>query len=256
LCVLGVLAFFGCARERYYVKAVELPGSKGRGLPETVGGATPRPYVVNGERYYPLPKSHGFVQLGAASWYGGEFHGKPTSSGEIFNMYSMTAAHKVLPFGTYVEVLNLSNGQRTVVRINDRGPFVKDRIIDLSRAAANNIGLIGPGVGDVKIIALGKEIGKSESGPSAGPILEAGGDLEKGEFTVQVGAFKERGNALSLADRMRGLFEYVNVVEYPDVDTKTIYRVHVSKSESLSQAGKMERRLEDMGFSDAFVVRI
>ena len=248
---LASLMFFACAPERSYVRRP--PGTKVIVLPETEKGR--RPYVVNGERYYPLSKADGFVQYGKASWYGKKFHGRPTASGERFNMYKRSAAHKTLPMGTHVLVLNLSNKKSSVVRINDRGPFIKGRIIDLSYAAAKEIGIVGPGVVSVKIVALGKEVGKlqSESGPR--PVVELA-DLERGEFTIQVGAFEDRENALTVADRLKVIFDYVHIAVYMDKDKKTIYKVQVSRSKTLTQAGKIEKKLEDMGFTEAFIVRI
>ncbi len=211
--------------------------------------------MINGKRYYPLPDSHGFVQFGKASWYGKKFHGRPTASGEIFNMYQKSAAHKTLPMGTYVKVTNLSNRKHIIVRINDRGPFVKERAIDLSYTAAKEIDLIGPGVTDVKIVALGMEVGKFESERGFKPLVKLK-DPKKGEFSVQIGAFKDKENALKIADRLKVLFDYVNITKYVDKNRKTFFRIHVSKSKTLTQAGTVEKRLEDMGFTGAFIVRI
>ena len=113
----------------------------------------PKPYKVLGKWYQPLPHSDGFRQRGLASWYGRDFHGKKTSSGEIYNMHAMTAAHKTLPLGTYVRVYNLENKRSTLVRINDRGPFVRGRIIDLSYSAAKEVGIVGPGTARVSLRA-------------------------------------------------------------------------------------------------------
>jgi rare lipoprotein A len=248
---LASLMLFACAPERSYVRRP--PGTKVIVLPETEKGR--RPYVVNGERYYPLSKADGFVQYGKASWYGKKFHGRPTASGERFNMYKRSAAHKTLPMGTHVLVLNLSNKKSSVVRINDRGPFVKGRIIDLSYAAAKEIGIVGPGVVRVKIVALGKEVGKLQSEHGPRPMVELA-DLERGEFTIQVGAFEDRENALTVADRLKVIFDYVHIAIYMDKDKKTIYKVQVSRSKTLTQAGKIEKKLEDMGFTKAFIVRI
>ena len=111
----------------------------------------PKPYKVFGKWYQPLPDSKGFRQRGIASWYGKNFHGKNTSNGEIYNMYAMTAAHKTLPFDTVVSVKNVENNKAIQVRINDRGPFVKGRIIDLTRSAFKRIGDLDLGVINVKI---------------------------------------------------------------------------------------------------------
>jgi rare lipoprotein A len=253
--LITCFCLFSCAREKSYVKIVKRPPSKSIMLPETKKGKLPKPYVINGKRYYPLPNSHGFVQFGKASWYGKKFHGRTTANGEVFNMYKKSAAHKTLPMNTYVRVLHLANGKSTVVRINDRGPFVKGRVIDLSYAAAKEIGLLGPGVVDVKVVALGREIGELKTEIGSRPLVEWN-DLKEGEFTVQVGAFQNKGNALGLADRLKVIFEYVNVSAYVDENKTTFYRVHVSKSKTLMQAGEIEKKLEEMGFTGAFIVRI
>lgn len=212
-------------------------------------------YIVNGERYYPLPDSMGYAETGKASWYGKNFHGQPTSSGEKYDMYKKTAAHKTLPLGTYVKVVNLENNKSTIVRINDRGPFVNGRIIDLSYSAAKEIDMVVAGIADVKVIALGKEIGDARSQNGSSPMLDIE-DFETGEFTVQVGAFKDKNNALNLAERLKADFDYVNIMEYSDKDHQVFFRVHVSKSTALSRAGEFKKKLEDMGFTDAFILRI
>jgi rare lipoprotein A len=110
--------------------------------------------VEFGERYKVLQSSNGFREKGLASWYGIDFHGRDTSSGEVYDMYEMTAAHKTLPLPTYVRVSNLDNGRSSIVKVNDRGPFIEGRIIDLSYAAAYRLGITGPGTANVEIIAL------------------------------------------------------------------------------------------------------
>jgi rare lipoprotein A len=114
----------------------------------------PEEYVVDGVTYRVLETARGYVEEGQASWYGEEFHGRRTSSGEPFDMYAMSAAHRSLPLPTYVRVTNLDNGLGTVVRVNDRGPFHGGRIIDLSWAAASKLGMIGPGTARVRVRAL------------------------------------------------------------------------------------------------------
>jgi rare lipoprotein A len=111
-------------------------------------------YVVKGRRYYILPTANGFRERGVASWYGEPFHGRKTASGEVYDMYKISAAHKNLPLQTWVEVRNLDNNQRLTVRINDRGPFVPGRIIDLSKAAAEELGILRPGLAKVHIRAI------------------------------------------------------------------------------------------------------
>lgn len=145
-----------------------------------------KPYTVNGKTYYPLKSAHGFVEEGMASWYGPGFHGKKTASGEVFNQYAMTAAHKTLPLGTRVRVTNLDNERSVLVRINDRGPFSKERIIDLSRAAASRLEITGRGTGRVRVQSLGGL-----------PEVDVKGDIS-GDFYIQLGAFGEKENARKL----------------------------------------------------------
>ena len=151
-------------------------------------------YTVRGKTYHPLKSARDFVETGVASWYGPGFHGKKTSNGERYNQNAMTAAHKLLPFGTRLRVVNLENGRVTEVRINDRGPFVDSRIIDLSRAAAKDLGMLNKGTARVRLIAL--EDGRESS------VLTPDGDM-LGLFYVQIGSFRERPRAVNLAEFMR-----------------------------------------------------
>lgn len=241
---------FSCAREQPYVKTpLAPPPSRKVIMPRAL-----EYYEVNGERYYPLSDAEGFVQYGTASWYGPKFHGRPTSSGQLFDMYQKTAAHKTLPLFTVVKVTNLSNQKSIIVPINDRGPFVKGREIDLSFAAGEEIGIVGPGLAEVKIMALGREVGMAESGGKLRPVVEVL-DFKVGEFTVQVGAFQNKENALRLADRMKSQYTYVNVAPFADGDNQLWYKVFVSKTTTLDRAAEIEKTLERLGFSDAFVVR-
>ncbi len=144
-----------------------------------------KPYTVNGKRYDPLRSHHGFVEEGVASWYGEDFHGKLTSNGEVYDMYAMTAAHKTLPLGVYVRVTNKQNGQSAVVRVNDRGPFVDTRIIDLSYAAAKQLGVVGPGTAPVRIEALGYRA----DGSDAAAGYRQPESYAVSAYAVQIGAF-------------------------------------------------------------------
>ena len=212
------VCLWGCAKKRSYVSTP--PPRDAIPVPDTKKGKIPEPYVVFGKRYYPLPDSHGFVQYGKASWYGKKFHGRRTSSGEIYDMHKRTAAHKTLPLGTYVKVTRLNTKQYAIVRINDRGPFVKGRIIDLSYAVAKELDVVGPGVVDVKLVALGKEVGTQPPSAGSRPLV-ALEDLRTGNFTIQVGAFQEKENALRLDERLRDHFAYIQISVYVDENGKT-----------------------------------
>lgn len=170
-----------------------LPGCSFRGestdeVRSSAGKKGPRgtkPYTVRGKTYHPLLSADGFREQGIASWYGPNFHGKTTANGERYDMYGMTAAHKLLPFGTKVKVTNIDNGKSIVVRINDRGPFVADRVIDLTKTGAEQIGMLAKGTAPVLIENVGSVRGLSD------------GNL-KGRFYVQVGAFANESNASKL----------------------------------------------------------
>src|SRR6266581_312542 len=185
LMICSLLLLPACAAHRATVEAPE--GRKQKG--------TQKPYTVNGERYEPLVSHEGFAQEGKASWYGKDFHGKLTSNGERYDMYAMTAAHKTLPLGVYVRVYNKSNGNEAIVRVNDRGPFVKGRIIDLSFTAAKKLGIVDSGTAPVRIEALGFG-SDSQSGKTA---YRAPVSYDAGCYTVQVGAFTVQSNARRLA---------------------------------------------------------
>lgn len=159
----------------------------------------------------------GNIQTGLASWYGQDFHGKITSSKEIYNMYDMTAAHRILPFGTYVMVTNLDNGKSVFVRINDRGPFIKGRIIDLSYAAAKVIGMVGPGVVPVKIEVL-KDISPKKSSQ---------------KFSVQVGAFIFKENAVELKKKLQKDYRNVYISVF-NTSHQKYYRVRIKVKNSES----------------------
>jgi rare lipoprotein A len=244
-----------CAGHTGHVRSPRPPSDTLIVLPSPTLDPKLRPYVIQGETFYPIPDADGFVEEGRASWYGKEFHGRPTASGEIYDMYKKTAAHKTLPLGTYVKVINISNHRHTIVRINDRGPFVKGRIIDLSYAAAKEIGLVGPGTAPARIIALGKEVAKLKSAVGLKPVVKVK-NLRDGHYTIQVCAFKETKNALRLADRLKILFGYVEVALSRDRNHGMLYRVRVSRSDSLTEALEIENRLEKMGFEGLFIVRL
>jgi rare lipoprotein A len=207
---------------------------------------------VYGKRYYPLASAAGFTQRGLASWYGRKFHGRLTSNGERYNMYGRTAAHKTLPFNTYVRVTNLKNGKKTVVRINDRGPFVRGRIIDLTYTAAHSLGMAEDGVVSVKIEALGYARKKRKAGKWV-QVYEKPASYEVGDFTIQVGAFADRDNALRLYASLKRKYgsATVNIFEQ---GTQRFYRVRVGKYSRLDKAEAAAESLQGQGFPNAFAV--
>lgn len=210
----------------------------------------PTPYRVDGQWYQPIPDADGFRERGAASWYGRKFHGRKTSNGEIYDMYGISAAHKTLPFGTVVRVHNLRNGRQLDVRINDRGPFVKGRIIDLSYGAAQKLGVVEPGTAPVEIVARVAPA-RTVRQPGGQERLVAV-DLTRGNFTFQVGAFQDRGNAERLAARLKMGHQHVHVASF-DRGDGLFHRVRVGRATTLKEADAYEQTLMRQGF-DVFIV--
>ena len=207
-----------------------------------------KPYEVDGQRYQPLLDHHGFQQQGVASWYGKEFHGRKTSNGETYDMYAMTAAHKTLPLGVNVRVTDLNNGRSVVVRINDRGPFVAGRIIDLSYAAARDLGIVDTGTAPVRIEALGfREVNQGQVSYRSPTSYDAG------TFAVQVGAFSVAENASRLASQMRSRFGKAET-QTVTINGRNLYRVRVGVYHSLEQAEAAAHQLASDGFPGSFVV--
>ncbi|MGD9301921.1 MAG: septal ring lytic transglycosylase RlpA family protein [Desulfobacterales bacterium] len=209
----------------------------------------PKPYKVFGKWYQPLPDSKGFRQRGIASWYGKDFHGKKTSNGEIYDMYAMTAAHKTLPLGTYVQVHNLENNRKIEVRVNDRGPFVRGRIIDLSYTAAKDIGIVGPGTARVEVVALGTPV--ATDGGSGRAYVP--GDYFSGNFTYQVGAFVNRENAEKQKRELEKKYKNAHITVF-DRGDRIFYRVRVGQFTNLEDAVRHELILIEDGYSNAILI--
>ncbi len=203
----------------------------------------PASYVVNGKRYYTLKSSQGFIERGIASWYGSKFHGRRTSSGEPYDMYRMTAAHKTLPLPSYVEVVNLNNGRRAVVRVNDRGPFHENRIIDLSYAAAKKLGIVANGTGLVEIRAVGP-------GTRAPPVHLARDRAGQVNFRIQVGAFFERLNAERLYRRLKSVFGPLALLEQGHSQGRPLYRVQLGPMADVAQSDRIVSRLLALGLGE------
>ncbi len=215
-------------------------------------------YEVYGTRYEVLPTSYGYREQGVASWYGRKFHGRPTSSQEPYDMYAMTAAHKSLPLPTYVEVRNLKNNRKVIVRVNDRGPFVKNRLIDLSYAAAQKLDIVRDGTGLVEIRAISfDDPPATASNPSTtsdapGATQHAAGSAAK--LFVQVGAFGERQNAerrhrLLSSNGIDQAFVHRDAGRDP-----AIYRVRIGPLSGVEQYDRLVSELSRMGISETHLV--
>jgi len=215
--------------------------------------ATQKPYQIEGKTYYPLPSAEGYVETGTASWYGNPFHGRKTSNGETYNMYDWTAAHKTLPMNTRLLVENLGNGKSTTVRINDRGPFVGTRIIDLSYNVARDLEIMKEGTGKVRITALGEAETVTLADNKTAAHFLPHEDFQKGDFFVQIGAFTVQENADRLKDKMIKGGRETETFRHERAD-QVFYRVQVKAGNTLAAAKQMEQTMAKAGFPGAFVV--
>ena len=247
---MAMLSACGVAPERDRqpadgVDVSSLPGPTPRAEPRSRYG-NPRSYVVHGKRYFTLATARGFVQRGVASWYGPKFHGRRTSSGEPYDMYKMTAAHKTLPLPTYVLVRNLETERRIVVRVNDRGPFHGDRIIDLSYAAARKLGIARKGTGLVEVRALepGKAVRPAKRSRKSGPA----------RLFVQAGAFQAAGNAARLQARLRAASRWPVRVLRARSNGRVMYRVRLGPVSSMEEADRVSTALGALGIRSPRIV--
>jgi len=273
-------------------RASEAPAVVPKAEPRSRYG-NPASYEVLGRRYYTLTSSEGFVERGVASWYGKKFHGRRTSSGEPYDMYKMTAAHKRLPLPTYVEVTNLDNGRKAIVKVNDRGPFHGNRIIDLSYAAALKLGIADAGTGFVEVRALTPggdtgaprlarapaaatapgaqvELASTEPVPPTAtrrtpegiamplppPAAEAAAQARPSlaAMYLQVGAFNDFANAAKLRDRVREAVGPTVDIARADDGTIPRYRVQVGPVASVDSADSIVEAIEALGIVDHYFV--
>lgn len=195
-------------------------------------------YEVAGRRYVVLESAAGYVEQGVASWYGPDFHGRRTATGETYDMHAMTGAHPTLPLPTWVRVTNLQNGKIVDVRLNDRGPFSKNRIIDLSRAAAERLDMIGSGTALVEVRSLASGAPPAAAAPAT-------------QFWAQAGAFSDEDNARRLADRLQGAgIAGVAVIE-ARVDGRRLFRVRAGPVGSVAEFDGLLERLRAAGVESA-----
>ena len=237
----------------------------------------PKSYVVFGQRYHTLPTAKGYVEQGIASWYGTKFHGRRTSSGETYDMYAMTAAHKTLPLPTYARVTNKKNGRSIIVRINDRGPFHDNRIIDLSYAAATKLGIVTTGTGLVEVRAIdprrsasvqankpnqkpvlpkdvvdvAEPVGNTASSVEIVEPLPSAEDIEKqvGIF-VQIGAFRSKENAYKFRNQFAAHQLGTVSVKEQLLEDAPIYKVWIGPLETVEQADSTVKKVTQLGHKE------
>lgn len=221
------------------------------------------PYTVWGKRYRVLDSNEGYVARGTASWYGEKFHGHKTSNGEVFDMYAMSAAHKSLRLPGYARITNLDNGRSVIVRVNDRGPFHSDRLIDLSYAAAKKLGYQARGTARVEVAAVtvrpdgamfvaGEPFvpGTAESIPE-NRVAARGGDQA---LFVQLGSFSSRDPAQQLLDRARSVLENPMRVRAIETDAGRFHRVQVGPFDDEDSARRTQELLDARGFSKSILL--
>ena len=246
-------------------------------IPDAVPKAEPlsasgnKPYSVYGTTYTPLSETSGYRERGIASWYGKKFHGKRTSSGEPYDMYAMTAAHKTLPLPSYVRVRNLQNNRSVVVRVNDRGPFLHNRLIDLSYAAAAKLGILGTGTGVVEVEAVSIDEPSTQvvktyplqiiaPAVAAEKIQESPAPAAGPKLYLQVGAFSQRDNAVSLRNRLEREELRPVFVQSPQnagnngADAARVYRVRIGPLANVEEGDRLTERAAQLGISDARIV--
>ncbi len=219
------------------------------GIPDAVPKVEPRSelgnmrtYEVFGKRYYVLDSEEGFEQRGIASWYGPQFHGKKTSSGETYDMYAMTAAHKTLPLPSYLEVKNLENGRKVIVRVNDRGPFHDNRVVDLSYTAAIKLDMVAKGTALVEIRAINPGTHRGGGAP-ARPRSGSAQQSEPLDFYIQVGVFSDFDNAERLKNRLQALNSPIRL-EATVLDSGVGFRVKIGPLNNIESADEIVSRLE------------
>ncbi|HEX7238374.1 MAG TPA: septal ring lytic transglycosylase RlpA family protein, partial [Gammaproteobacteria bacterium] len=221
----------------------------------------PKVYEVFGKRYRVRPSSDGYRERGIASWYGRPFHGRPTSSGEMYDMNEMTAAHTTLPLPTWVEVTNLGNGKTIVVKVNDRGPFVANRLIDLSYAAASALDIVQTGTARVEIRALGAKppetvarppaprtaLPKPAPAPVPPAVLQRPPLSQADRLFAQAGKYKSRADAVELVDTLKAQ-GFVNAfIVTEDGRRKSVHRVRVGPLLDDAEVERMSDRLRGLG---------
>jgi rare lipoprotein A len=277
LLTIAALTLAGCGGNK--VKGDGPPTGSTR-IPDLPGDAVPRHerrskygngpvYEVLGKRYEVMPSSKGYRQRGVASWYGKKFHGNLTSNREVYDMYKMTAAHKTLPLPTYVRVTNLQNDKSIVVRVNDRGPFVHNRIIDLSYAAALKLDMIKDGTSMVEVTAINLDAPQGdrpvrvtnppapqedESRASSLPQASSLQQDRTHDIFVQVGAFGERANA----ERRLGALSVAGIekafIHEEQANGQTLYRVRIGPVADVVQYDVLVEELERIGITDPYLI--
>jgi rare lipoprotein A len=253
--VAGLLAgAAACATAPSVARRVDMAAIPEVTDPAPIVSGTMRPYQIRGRWYRPEEQPN-YDETGLASWYGDQFHGRPTATGERFDMHALTAAHKTLPLPGLVEVTNLANGRRVVLRVNDRGPFVDGRIIDLSRGAAEELDMLGRGVGEVRVRYLGRapRLGGGQRlqiaevpAPAAGPSVPVSEPRQT--YWIEVAAFPDAQAARATADRLEG------PAQVQAATNGTMFRVITGPWPDANAAERARQDTIAQGFSSAQLI--
>jgi len=265
-----MLAIAGCGGNK--VKGDGPPSGSTR-VPDLPGDAVPRDeprskygngpvYEVLGQRYTVMQSGVGYQERGVASWYGKKFHGNLTSNREVYDMYAMTAAHKTLPLPTYVRVRNLSNNKSIIVRVNDRGPFVHNRIIDLSYSAAMKLDMIKDGTSLVEVTAISTDQPQGDrptrvSSPPPTPPANTGAAQPapiSNTVYVQVGAFGDRANAERRLEALSAAGIGDAFIHKEQSSDRVLYRVRIGPVADVVQYDVLVDELESIGISDPYLI--
>lgn len=240
------------------VDVSKVPDAVPRAEPHSRYG-NPDSYVVFGKRYHVMNSAANYRERGIASWYGQKFHGRRTSSGETYNMYEMTAAHTSLPLPTYVHVRNLENGRTVVVKVNDRGPFHDNRIIDMSYAAATRLDMLGKGTALVEVTAIdpgkpaqqyaSRQASGSASKSKAMPVSD-----HSNSFFIQIGAFSELQNAERLRSRLDSIADRFARIHQTVSNGQTIYRVRIGPLSDVNIADRVVAQLAEYNIHEHQIV--
>jgi rare lipoprotein A len=236
----------------FNIDASKIPDAEPKAEPRSSYGNPPS-YVVYGKRYHVLKSSENYVERGIASWYGTKFHAKRTSSGEPYSMLTMTAAHKSLPLPTYAEVTNLSNHRKVIVKINDRGPFRDNRIIDLSYVAAKKLGITATGTGLVEVRAINPRQYKALVTEPV-PMIVAVKQSTSPRLYLQIGAFSKRENADQLSNQILHFAKAPVSIHSTVRNNKTLYRVQIGPIVSVDRSDILHQELKQRGLGDPVTV--
>ena len=251
LCLLSFLGFTGCSSpttskdgpplHTSTINFNSIPNAQPRALPRSRYG-NPRSYVVRGERYRILKTARNYDKRGIASWYGKKFHGRLTSSRETYNMFAMTGASRTLPIPSFVRVTNLENGHSVIVKINDRGPFVDNRIVDLSYAAAEKLGYSDKGTALVEVKTVTPSLSEFNR------ATQSTNTPYHPTLYLQLGAFREHHHAIALRERLSAVTRKNVTINTGTFKNLPIYRVQIGPLLGVTESDYLQHKLKQLGF--------